>query len=546
MTNYFAYLNLKRLPALLVVFLLAVILPIVRAAWGFAQEPDRGDAIVSGSIADASTLIPILASDSASSEVCGLLYNGLVKYDKDLQLVGDLAESWEIQDEGLTIVFHLRRNVVWHDGRPFTARDVEFTYQKLIDPQVRTPYGGDFERVKALEVPDEFTVRVTYKEAFAPALSSWGMPILPRHVLEKEDLNTTRFARQPIGLGPYRFKSWKTQEKIELISNPAYFEHQPFIDRAIYRVIPDVSTIFLELQTQGLDSAGLTPLQFTRQTDTAFFKTHYRKFRLPSFTYVYLGYNLDHPFFRDKKVRQALNHAVDKDEIIRIVHLGLGTVCTGPFIPGSWAYNDRVKPAAFAPALARQLLAEAGWRDTDADGWLDKEGKPFSFTVITNQGNEERIRSAEIIQRRLKEIGVEMKIKVLEWSVFIHQFVNKRKFEAVILGWSLPREPDNFDIWHSSKTREGEFNFVGYSNPEVDTALVEARKIFDPEKRKIYYQRVHQLLYEDQPYMFLYVPDSLSVLHNRFRGVKPAPAGIGYNFIDWWVEKSRQRYRLTP
>jgi peptide/nickel transport system substrate-binding protein len=527
-----------RLPVLLVVFLFL-------GSFGFGIAQDSGDAIVSGSIADARTLIPILASDTASSSITGLLFNGLVKYDKDLNLVGDLAESWEIKEEGLVIVFHLRKNVLWHDGHPFTAHDVEFTYQKLIDPQVRTPYGGDFERIKSLEVFDDYTVKVTYKEPFAPALSSWGMSILPKHILEKEDLNTTKFSRNPIGLGPYKFKSWKTQEKIELLSNHNYFEKRPYIDRAITRIIPDESTIFLELQTQGLDSSGLSPLQYTRQTDTPFFKKYYSKFRLPSFTYVYMGYNLNNPKFKDKRLRQALNFAVDKQEIIDIIHLGLGRVCTGPFVPESWAYNKKVVSVAFSPDKARQLLKEAGWQDTNADGWLDKSGEIFEFTIITNQGNEERIKTAEIIQKRLKEIGIRVKIKVVEWSVFLTQFIDKRNFEAVILGWSLPREPDNYDIWHSSKTKEGEFNFLSYRNEEVDNALVEARRTFDQEKRKAYYQRIHEILYEEQPCMFLYVPDSLSILHKRFREVKPAAAGIGYNFIDWWVPKQEQKYRIT-
>jgi peptide/nickel transport system substrate-binding protein len=509
----------------------------------FAQ--DYGDAMVTGSISDARTLVPILASDSASNDVCGLIFNGLVKYDKDINLIGDLAQSWEIQEQGLVVVFHLRRNVLWHDGQPFTAQDVEFTYRKLIDPNVRTPYSGDFERVKSLEVIDDYTVKVTYKEPFAPGLASWGMYIMPKHLLENEDLNKTRLQRNPVGTGPYKFHSWKSQEKIELVSNRAYFEKRPSIDRYVWRVIADESTAFLELQTQGLDAASLTPLQYVRQTDTAFFQAHYQKFRLPSFSYVYLGYNLNNPKFEDVRVRRALNLAVDKQEIIRIIFLGLGQVCTGPFVPQSWAYNRQVTPAAFDPHAARQLLRQAGWQDTNKDGWLDKDGAVFEFTIITNAGNEERIKVAQIIQKRLKEIGVRVKIRTVEWSVFLGEFIEKRNFEAVLLGWSLSRDPDNYDIWHSSKTRAGEFNFLSYKNAQVDVLLEEARRTFDQEKRKEYYHQIHQLIYDDQPCMFIYVPDSLSVLHKRFRGVQPAPIGIAYNFIDWWVPKEEQKYRNT-
>jgi peptide/nickel transport system substrate-binding protein len=528
--------GLKRLPALLVVFLFLV-------SPCFGQ--DHGDAIVSASIADARNLLPMLASDSASADISGMIFNGLVKYDKDINLVGDLAESWDILDGGLVIVFYLRKNVRWQDGHPFTAHDVEFTYQKMIDPNVRTPYGSDFERVKSLEVIDDYTIRVTYKEPFAPGLGSWGMSIIPKHLLEGQDLNTTGFSRKPVGTGAYSLKSWKVQEKIELRANPDYFEHRPYIDRTVTRIIPDESTIFLELQTQGIDSAGLTPLQFSRQTDTAFFKKHYRKFRLPGFNYTYMGYNLSNPKFSDKRVRQALNLAIDKKEIIDAVLLGYGVVSTGPFVPQSWAYNRNVSPADFDPRKARQLLAEAGWKKQGNGQWLEKDGQVFEFTLVTNQGNEERQKTAEIIQRRLKDIGIRVKIKVVEWSVFLSEYIERKNFEAILLGWSVSREPDIYDVWYSAKTKQGEFNFIGYKNDEVDKLLLDGRRTFDQQQRRKIYNRIHELIYDDQPYMFLFTSEGLSLLHNRFREVEPAPIGIGYNFIDWWVPKAEQKYRIA-
>ncbi len=536
----------------MVVFLFISSLPAYSEDFGFGnKEPNHsplayGDAIVSASIADARNLLPMLASDSASSEISSMIFNGLVKYDKDINLVGDLAQSWEVQEGGLVIIFYLRKDVRWHDGVKFSAEDVEFTYRKMIDPSVRTPYGGDFERVKSLEVLDDHTIKITYKEPFVPGLASWGMAIIPKHILENEDLNNTKFSRQPLGTGPYKLKAWKSQEKIELVSNHDYFEKRPFIDRAITRVIPDDSTIFLELQTQGVDSSGLSPLQYSRQTDTPFFKKYYRKFRLPGFNYTYLGYNLNNPKFSDKRVRQALNYAVNKQEIIDMVLLGFGTISTGPFVPQSWAYNQNIKPVAFDPAKSRILLREAGWTDANNDGWLEKGGQSFEFSIVTNQGNEERLKVAQIIQRRLKDIGIRVKIKVVEWSVFLSEVIDRKNFETILLGWSVPREPDNFDIWHSSKTKEGEFNFIGYKNEEADKLLLEGRRIFDQQERQKIYHRIHEIIYDEQPYMFLFTSESLSILHSRFQGIKPAPAGIGYNFIDWWVARSEQKYRITP
>jgi peptide/nickel transport system substrate-binding protein len=502
-----------------------------------------GDAYVTSSISDARTLMPLLASDTASSAVTGMIFNGLVKYDKDLRLTGDLAQRWDIEDDGVTIIFHLRPGVRWHDGAPFTAADVEFTYRTLIDPKVKTPYSGDFERVKSLEVIDPLTVKVTYKEPFSPGLSSWGMPMIPKHLLEGKDLNSSQFARRPVGTGPYRFVRWNSQDLIELSSFREYFEGRPKIDRYFSLVIPDESMQFLQLITQGTDAAGLTPLQFIRQSDHSAFTRHYRKFRYPSFSYVYLGYNLAHPLFSSPRVRTALNLAVDKKEIIDIVLLGLGKPATGPFLPDSWAYNPEVRPAPYDPDQARSILQQEGWSDSDRDGILDKEGVPFAFTVITNQGNEERLKVAQIVQRRLSAIGIKVKIKVVEWSVFLTEHIGRRNFDAVLLGWSIPLDPDNYDIWHSSKTKEGEFNFVGYRNREVDELLTQARRTFDQSSRQRMYRQVHRLIYEDQPYLFLYVPDTLFALHRRFQNVAPAPAGLGYNFIEWWVPEGSRKYK---
>ncbi|MBN1353040.1 MAG: peptide-binding protein [Candidatus Omnitrophica bacterium] len=506
------------------------------------SKPSYGDAFVTGEIGDARTLIPILASDSPSSYIVALVFNGLVKYTKNLDIVGDLAEYWDTSEDGTKIIFHLRRNVKWHDGYPFTAEDVKFTYESIIDPSVPTPYGGDFKMIKSLEMLDEYTVEVVYREPFAPGLSSWIMPIMPKHVLKGENFITTGFARNPVGTGPYKFKSWETGYRIDLVSNHEYFEHRPYINRYIYRVIPDPATMFLELETFGIDSMDLTPIQYTKETNTAVFKKRFNKFKFPSFGYTYMAYNLMDEKFRDKKVRQALNYAVDKNEIIEGVLLGEGRVCTGHFVPESWAFNKNVRAYRFEPEKARKLLEESGWRDTDGDGWLDKNGKRFEFTILTNQGNDMRRMTAEIIQRRLKDIGIKVNIRILEWSVFINEFVNKKRFEAVILGWGLGREPDCYDIFHSSKTMPGEFNFISYSNLDIDRLLEEGRRTFDREKRTVIYNEVHRILYDDQPYMFLYIPNALLALQKRFMGVEVSPIGISYNFIDWWVPKNKQRY----
>lgn len=330
---------------------------------------------------------------------------------------------------------------------------------------------------------------------------------------------------------------------IELVANEDYFEHAPFISRYLSRVIPDQATLFLEVEARGVDYTGLSPLQFIRQTDSVFFHKFYSKYRTSGFGYTYLGYNLKNKMFQDKKVRQALNYAVDKEEIVNINLLGLGQLTTGPFLPGSWANNKDVLDAGFNPQKAIALLKEAGWQDLDRDGYLESDGQTFEFTILTNQGNDLRVKTAELIQKYLKNIGIRVKIKVLEWSSLLSEFIDKRKFEAVLLGWALSRDPDCFDIWHSSKQREGEFNFLSFENKEVDRLLENARRTFDINKRAVCYREVQAILYDEQPCMFLFVPDSLEIVSSRFKGLAPALSGIGYNFIDWYVSKKDHRYR---
>jgi peptide/nickel transport system substrate-binding protein len=509
------------------------------------KPPAYGDILVRGDIGDASNLIPLLASDSASHAVGGMVFNGLVKYDKDMNIIGDLAESWEISANGLVITFHLRKGVQWHDGKPFTSADVLYTYQVTTDPKTPTAYAGDFMKVRKAEALDDFTFRVTYDKPFAPALISWGAAILPRHLLAGKDITQSPLSRHPVGTGPYKFKEWVAGQKIVLVSNENYFEGRPYLDGRVTRIIPDTATMFLELRAQNIGMMGLTPLQYTRQTENNLFRKNFNKYRYLSFAYTYLGYNLKNPLFSDKRVRQAISYAIKKDEIVSGVLLGLGKPATGPYKPGTWAYNDKVKTYAYDPARARELLKQAGFADQNGDGMLEKDGKPFEFEILTNQGNETRQKCAEIIQRQLAEVGIRAKIRILEWSAFVTDFINKRRFDAVILGWTIPPDPDAYDVWHSSKTAPEELNFVSYGNPEADEMLEKGRSTFNQTERKKYYDRFQEILAEDQPYTFLYVPDDLIMISNRIRGVEPAPVGIGHNVIKWYVPKDEQKYTMT-
>lgn len=509
--------------------------------------PAYGDTLVEASIGDISGLIPNITSDSSSQDIGGLIYSNLVRTDKNLRLEGELVEGWDISPDQLTITFHVRKGVKWHDGVALTAADVDFTYRYMIDPKTPTAYAESFRQVRHAEVVDPYTYRVTYEKPYSPALLSWGIWILPRHILEAPwkagvDLRTTPQSRYPIGSGPYLFQEWKTGEKVVLEANPDYFEGRPYIKRVVYRIIPDQSTIFLELKAKNIDMAGLTPIQYRRQTDYPAFRKAFNKYRYLANGYAYLGFNLLDPRFQDKRVRQAMAYAINKQEIIEGVLLGLGQAAQGPYKPGTWWYKPDVKTYPFDPDRAKTLLAELGWTRMNSDGVLVKDGKPFSFTIMTNQGNSVRQQTAEIIQRRLKAVGIDVKIQVVDWAAFINTFIRKRQFEAIILGWGLGLDPDQYDIWTSTQTGPDQLNHISYKNPKVDELLEAGRRTFDEAKRKEIYWEFQDIMAEEQPVVFLYVPDNLPVVSSRVRGIEPAPAGISYNFIKWYVPAHLQQY----
>ncbi len=511
---------------------------------GYQPHPRVNELIIS-SIGDASFLNPILAQDAASSDVNSLVFNGLIKYNRNLDgFVGDLAELWKVEPGPEPVItFYLRKGVFWHDGKKFTAEDVKFTYDKIMDEKTNTVRRSDFELVKKAEILDPYTFRVTYKQPFSPGLATWGMGIIPKHLLENADINTAPFNRKPIGTGPFRFIDWVSDEKIAVEANPRYFEGKPGLDGVVYRIIPEAALNEMEILTRGVDYSSIFPYEYRRMTRIPFLKVYSQ----PSLGYTYIGYNLTNPLFQERRVRQALTYAINRDEIVQYVLYGLGQVATGPFPNQMWYWNPNVKAIPYDPEKARELLAEAGWKNKNSDGILVKDGKPFKFTLITNSGNDTRRDVGVLVQRQLHEIGIDVTLELYEWSVFLKDFINAKHFDACILGWSLSVDPDAYEIWHSSQIEKG-FNFVSYRNPEVDRLWEEGRREYDIEKRKKIYWKIHELIAEDQPYTFLFVPLAISALQNKFvlrerdatgketfHEIKMEKAGLLYDLVKWYV-----------
>lgn len=510
-------------------------------------KPDYGDALVIGSIADASILIPMIATDVMSHEVAEHIFLGVVKYGPDLKIIGDIAERFEISPDQKTITFYLKKGVKWEDGVEVTAEDVYFGFKLITSPEIPSPYASDFLEVKDFKIIDPYTFKVTYKRPFALALPSWGnIVVLPKHILKGKSLDYLRnvFGRKPIGNGPFKFEKWKTQQEIVLKYNPLYYKGRPYLNYIIYRIIPDPTTLFMELKSGGIDWISLTPLQYLKLQRESKLKREFNIYKYSSFSFTYIGYNLKHPLFKDKKVRKALCYAINKEEVVKGALLGQGIPAYGPYKPDTWFYNKKIeKSCPYNPQKALELLYEAGFKK-GKKGILEKDGRPFEFTLLVNQGNLSRLLAAQIIQRQLSQIGIKVNIRVMEWTTLIHQFIDTRRFEAVILGWATGPDPDLYDIFHCSKIKSPGLNFVSYCNPKLDRLLEEGRYTLNKEKRKKIYYKVQEILAEDQPYTFLYIPMSLEAIHKRFKGIKPAAIGIGYNIEEWWVPKKMQKYLI--
>ncbi|MBU3736820.1 MAG: peptide-binding protein, partial [Methylobacterium sp.] len=319
------------------------------------------------------------------------------------------------------------------------------------------------------------------------------------------------------------------------------------IERLVSRFIPDPASQFLELMADHIDTMGLSPIQYARIFPARpELNSKIARYKELGNAYTYLGFNLKRAPFNDKRLRQAINYAIDKQELIDGVLLGMGEPIASPYKPGTRWEHPSLKPYVYDPDKARQLLAAAGFADHDGDGILDRDGKPLGFEILTNQ-NKQREMSAVLIQRRLKEIGIDVKIRVLEWASFVGRYIKTGDFDVVVLGWSLSLDPDQYNIWHSSQQEPGKFNFIGYSNPQVDKLLEQGRLELNPDKRMKLYHAFAEQLYDDSPIVYLYAGYGLPAIHKRVKGIdNPAPpAGIGHNAYTWYIPQPLRRQEIS-
>ncbi|MFC1850311.1 peptide-binding protein [candidate division CSSED10-310 bacterium] len=509
---------------------------------------------------DPQYLNPILTNDVPSSRVERLLFDSLLDIDgsPDSNLVGRLAESWEISADKLAITFHLRSNVSWHDGEPFTAADVQFTFETAMRDDIPAiGMKSTIEPVERVHASDDRTVIFFLKYPFSPSLQRLGRVfIVPQHRLDERGLAleterrqlskpvtflTSQFNREPIGTGPYLFQEWKTAQYIKLTKNVHYYDqkHQPKISELLIKIIPNRTAAFNILQKNSLDVLRARSMQYLRFQRLPSLQQDFiaKKFFEPA--YYYVGYNLssEKPFFNDKMVRQAMTHAVDRQAFIDKALYGLGHICTGPFYFRSWALNPNIEPLPYDLVKASKLLEAAGWHDSDGNGILDKKGVQFEFELLLPLGAPGLTQLAHIVQANVKKLAIEATIRTLEWSVYLEKKRSK-DFDAFVGGWGLDVDPDVYSIWHSSQINNGN-NYIGYRNNEVDQLLEQGRREFERQKRQKIYWRIQEIMHDEQPCTFVYTRMETYIISKRIANFEISPFGLFDFFpgqLSWTLE----------
>ncbi|HYG60462.1 MAG TPA: peptide-binding protein, partial [Symbiobacteriaceae bacterium] len=485
----------------------------------------------------------------------------------------------QIEDDGKKWTFKLRSGVKFHDGQPLTSKDVRFTFEQIQHPKYQGVRASNFSRLKgvgdlrklysdlntqveekkltaaeadtkkleayekwrkesgAVQNPDDTTVIFQLESAYAPMLATVaGAGILPEHLLGDlagEKMKESDFARKPIGSGMYKFSDWKTQDKITLTVNKDWWGEVPNIETFVYRIFPDNNTAMAALEKGEIDYATIDPEQFPHfQNDVKNVKV----FEYPTTSYNQLTLDLNNELFKDQKVRHALAYALDKETMVKQLLQGHGVAAWSHGTPSRWDYNPDVFKPVYDAAKAEQLLTEAGWVKGD-DGVRVKDGKKFAFDLYFNSGEKVEAETAQVVQQQWKKIGVEVNLKGVDFPTLLDLSdaanPDRKQPPVYVLGWSLGSEPDAYSIWAC----DGSFNDIGYCNKRVDELLNSGRGEMNQEKRKQIYAEMQKILAEEQPYIWLWFPNSLDGMSARVKGpVNGTPAGIFWNFNKWWID----------
>lgn len=520
-------------------FVFTLLVSVTAISCNLFQSPEKketGDTLIIPEYQKIAFINPLITSTTLSARLSEIIFDGLIRVDDHFEVKPHIAESWERSQDGMIWTFHLRHGVTFHDGVELTAEDVAYTFQKIRENQGNIPFAFVFQDVTAIETKDKYTVQVRLKEPLASFVNILFIGILPKHILKDQDLTSTPFNLFPIGTGPFKLKLWSEKE-IVLEANHSYFLGRPYLNQIRVIIYPSREAAWAKLMAGEVDFFPyLTPENYEVLKQIP----NFRFYSTPMPYYYLVAFNLREKIFSDQRVRQALNYAINKDEIVAKVLRGQGQVAAGTIFPGSWLYNPKVKPYPYDPQTALALLKKAGWEDHDRDHFLDNDKRPFEFTVHVNAGDDLKQKVLLFIQQQLLDIGIKMHIRIFDAANL--EFLFKKQFQAFFPEIVARDDPDfSYKYWHSSQINEG-FNVSSYDNSNADKLLEEGRTEFDQERRKAIYFQFQEEIFKDPPGIFLFWTNYLIGVHRRFKGIQMSPVGPFANIREWYVPKAEQKY----
>ena len=504
-------------------------------------ESKKGGQITIGFSQETSGMNPIRPYIECGRAIHYAVFDSLWRMDENGTLMPNLAleipsaENGGVSQDALVYTIKLRQDAKWHDGKPFTSRDVKFTYDAIMDPDNTVMTRSGYDRVVSVETPDDYTVKFTLKEPYAPfvTVTLLEMYFIPEHILgQVADLNTAEFnTSAPIGTGPFKFVEWVAGSHVTVEANPEYHGPGPNVDRLIFKFIPDLTMLFTQFKTGEVDIVGNQGIlaQFYAEATGLPDRT---VIKIDTTAFEHVALNLSRPVFQDQRVRQALYYGMDRQTILDKVYLGLNSPMES-YVPLASPYSNQDLPKhEFNPEKARQLLDEAGWTE-GSDGVRVKDGVRLSFENSTTAGNQLREETQQILQQQWKQIGVEMKINNMPGAVLFGDFMRLSQFDSMMLGIAASADPDFTLRFHSSQIpAEGGpgRNVYYYKNAEVDKLFEEGVEEVDPAKRKVIYDRLQSIMREDMPVLPLFENSRTLGAKKGITGFRPS--GLGY--IEIW------------
>jgi peptide/nickel transport system substrate-binding protein len=468
----------------------------------------RGGSLKVGLDVDADSLDPRLARNTSGFRVREVVFNGLVVINADFSPAPDLAESWQNPDEK-TYVFKLRPDAKFHDGSTLTSEDVKYTFETILDEKFSSPWRANYTPIDTIETPDPTTVRFSLKTPFGPFLSYMDMGIVSKAAAEKLGKD---FGTKPVGTGPFKVDNWATGDSINLSAHETFFQGRANLDRLQVKVVPDNSARVVALESGDLDfvQSPLSPQDVTRTQQAAKLKVE----RTPAAGFTYVNLNTSDPILADKKVRQALSHLVNKQQLIETIYKGIGQPANGPIVPTMWAYSPDLPSYDYNPDRARQLLDEAGWKP-GADGIRARDGMRMELTVRTHTEDPDRRQVIQVMQSEFQKVGIDTKTATTDFPALLNDLMDA-KHQLAVVGWLNLSDPDRATF--RQFTLDGAGNYGRYKNEQVDKLLKDARATLDRTKAKQLYTDALKQVVDDAPYIFIQYQEYIAMYQPKMQG----------------------------